>query len=176
MNEKRMVVSDVVRLAAVDAFFIALACLMPVLAHRTAFPLHYFDPLRLLVLSGLFWTASRRNACLLALLLPLFAFSVSGYPLPLKGVLIGCELVVNVLLFALLNRKMRSVFMPMFLSILLSKVVYYLLKWCAVSMGLLDTSVSGTPLLPQLIAALSFSLIFAVVARRSHPDKTCKSF
>ena len=57
MREKTVTLTEIIRLAVIDIFLIAIAYMLPVLAHRAAFPLYWFDPMRLVVLAGLILSA-----------------------------------------------------------------------------------------------------------------------
>lgn len=151
----------IIRVAIADAVLVSAACLLPALSHMVSFPLFLFDPMRLLVLAGLFWTANRKNALLLAVALPLLSFFFSGYPTLPKTMLIAGELAVNVLLFVWLGGKMRSVFLSMLLSVLLSKVFYYLLKWLLLPVLFPESPLFGHGLPVQVAVAVAFAALFA---------------
>ena len=166
MREKTVTLTEIIRLAIIDIFLIAIAYMLPVLAHRTAFPLYWFDPMRVVVLAGLLWTANRKNAFLLALTVPLFTFGLTGHPLLLKGLLIAAELTVNLLLLAWMERKTGSIFWGMLFSILLSKVFYYLLKGLLVFTLWPAEPLVGGSFGIQLAVAVGISLCFAWLAAR----------
>lgn len=109
----------------------------------------------------------RKNAFILALTLPLFSFFISAHPVLLKSLLISAELVVNVVLFYLLLKRIH-VFPAIFLSIWLSKVFYYGIKYLAMTSLLLDEDrLIGTPLMMQLLTSTVFSLYLFVMFRLS---------
>lgn len=166
MREKTVTLNGIIRLAVIDIFLIATAYMLPVLAHRAAFPLYWFDPMRVVVLAGLLWTANRKNALLLALTVPLFTFGLAGNPAMAKGLLIAAELTVNLLLFFWMERKSGSPFVGMLLSILLSKAFYYLLKWLLLFTLLPAQPLVGVGLGIQLAVAVVISFCFARVASR----------
>jgi hypothetical protein len=157
-------------LAVIDIVLISIAYILPVLAHRAAFPLYRLEPVRAVVLVGLLWTANRKNAVLLALTVPLFTFWLAGHPVMPKGLLIAAELLVNVLFFVWMERKVRSLFLCMLFSILVSKAVYYLLKWLLVSSLLPAQPLVGTGLGVQLAVAVGMSLCFALLAERRRKE------
>ena len=166
MSTKILTYKNIIQLAAIDILLVAISCMLPVLAHSTSFPLYFFDPMRIVVLAGLLWGASRKNAFLLAVAVPLLTFWVTGHPMLPKGLLIAAELTVNLLLFVWLGRRIRQVFFCMLLSILLSKAVYYLLKWALISTLLPAQPLVGASLGVQLAVAVAISLCFAFVAAR----------
>ena len=152
-----------------DACAFIFILFVPALSHLTSLPLYLLDPMRLAVLGVLLITRDWKNTLALAVLLPLFSTLVSGHPLFPKCVLISVELATNVLLFEgllrLLGRKIsgKGVVsgMSAFLSIILSKTFYYLLKWGVIALGWMQMEVVSTALWTQLLVALALSLFFA---------------
>jgi len=101
--------------------FIGLA---PAFAHFASLPLYMIEPMRLILVLALVHT-NRMNAWILAAVLPLFSYLVSGHPEPLKMLIITAELLANTGLFLMLIRKGAYPFVAMVLSITLSKVFCY---------------------------------------------------
>lgn len=152
-----------------DALAFLFILFVPALSHLTALPLYLLDPMRLAVLGVLLVTRDWKNTLALAVLLPLFSTMVSGHPLFPKCLLISVELATNVLLFEgmirLLGRRISGKAVvsgvSAFSSIVLSKALYYLLKWVVISFGWMQMGVVSTALWIQLLVALAISLIFA---------------
>ena len=71
------------------------------------------------------------------------------------------ELLANVALFVWMNKRMKSVFGAMLLSIVCSKVLYYALKWVLISTTLLDMSFISTGFGYQLLVAVGIAAVFA---------------
>ena len=170
-----------------DAVALLFVYLVPTLSHLTSLPFYMIDPMRVAVLGALLVSKDWKNGLVLALSLPLFSFAVSGHPVFPKCLLIAAELSVNVLLFVWLSRIfVRSaspssfasspengsvvkapgsaavVGVAAFVSILLSKALYYGLKALVLSAGLMQTELISTALLVQLAVALLISLGFAL--------------
>lgn len=170
-----------------DAVALLFVYLVPTLSHLTSLPFYMIDPMRVAVLGALLVSKDWKNGLVLALSLPLFSFAVSGHPVFPKCLLIAAELSVNVLLFVWLSRIfVRSaspssfasspengsaakapgsaavVGVAAFVSILLSKALYYGLKALVLSAGLMQTELISTALLVQLAVALLISLGFAI--------------
>ena len=170
-----------------DAVALLFVYLVPTLSHLTSLPFYMIDPMRVAVLGALLVSKDWKNGLLLALSLPLFSFAVSGHPVFPKCLLIAAELSVNVLLFVWLSRIfVRSaspssfasspengsaakapgsaaiVGVAAFVSILLSKALYYGLKALVLSAGLMQTELISTALLVQLAVALLISVGFAL--------------
>jgi len=152
--------------ALIDLAALLLVYFTPALSHLLGFPLYLLEPMRLAVVLALAHTRPR-NAWLLALTLPLFSFAVSAHPHFLKMLLITGELLLNVGLFFLLQKRTQmSMGLSLGLSILLSKAVYYLAKFALVSALLIEGSVISTPLWVQAITLTAFSLYLGLAGRR----------
>lgn len=143
-----------------DAAAVLFVFAVPALSHLTSVPFYLLDPMRMAVLGALLFSKNWKNALVLALALPLFSFAVSGHPVYPKFLLIAAELSVNVLLFAWLSRKMNAG-IAAFVSILLSKVLYYGLKAAVLSAGLLQAELISTTIWWQLGVAVGLSAAFA---------------
>ena len=181
------VTRQAVGIGLTDAVALLFVYLVPTLSHLTSLPFYMIDPMRVAVLGALLVSKDWKNGLLLALSLPLFSFAVSGHPVFPKCLLIAAELSVNVLLFVWLSRIfVRSaspssfasspengsaakapgsaaiVGVAAFVSILLSKALYYGLKALVLSAGLMQTELISTALLVQLAVALLISVGFAL--------------
>lgn len=166
MNAKTVFSTPVVRMVGIDILLLAAAYIIPAVAHLFAFPVYYFDPMRIILLTGLLLTANRKNAYILAVTLPLFSFLVSGHPVFPKNLLIIAELAANVAIFTWMGRRMKSVFAAMLLSIVCSKILYYALKWALISTALLDMSFISTGMGYQLLVAVGIAAAFAFASAR----------
>lgn len=140
----------------IDISALVFIYLVPTLSHMLSLPVYLIEPMRLMLVLALVHT-NRQNCYLLALTMPLFSFIISGHPLFAKMFLIAAELSLNVFLFYLLSKRMKSIFPAIFLSILLSKVFYYLLKFVFIQLALINTGLVATPLLVQVLMAIVFS-------------------
>lgn len=131
--------------------------LVPSLSHLLGIPLYLIEPMRVMLILSLTHT-SKYNAYFLALTMPLFSFMISGHPTLLKMGLMTVELVLNVFLFYLLAKRLKYLFLAVLLSIVISKISYYLIKYMLIQMVLLNTELISTPVTIQLVTALLFSL------------------
>ena len=86
MNITLSKTSDVWRILIVDAAILAIICLVPTLSHLFSVPIYKLNPMTLCLLAGMLLVNDRRNAFLLALVLPLVSMLISGMPTPLKCV------------------------------------------------------------------------------------------
>jgi hypothetical protein len=100
--------------------------LIPAFAHIASLPIYMIEPMRLMLIFALIHT-NKFNAWMLAAILPLFSYLVSGHPEPLKMLIITAELLANTGLFLLLIRRDAYPFLAMFLAIVLSKMLCYAL-------------------------------------------------
>jgi len=144
----------------IDLMAISFIYFLPALSHLTVLPLYYIEPMRLAVLFCLIHT-SKKNAFLIAITIPLFSLVVSSHPGFLKAILITGELLINLWLFYFLVKKI-NVFTAAFLSIILSKLMYYSVKYLFIQSQLIDDGLVSTPLIVQLIIAVGIS-IYAVI-------------
>ena len=162
----RNILSDVVALLFV--------LFVPTLSHLSSVPFYLLDPMRLAVLGVLLATRDWKNSLALAVVIPLFSMAISGHPVFPKCLLISVELATNILLFEGLMRLMGKYYAKRpgivsgasaFLSILLSKGVYYLLKWMVIAFDWMNMELISTGLWIQLLVALAVSVIFALTFR-----------
>jgi hypothetical protein len=144
------------RTVLLDLLFTAIVLLVPTLSHLTGFPFYVFEPMRLLVISYLLFTRSK-NSYFLAISLPLFSFLVAGHPVLFKMPLVAIDLLLNVAIFNFLSRKWMNIYFSVIFSVLLSKIVYYLLKSTFISLGFLGSGLFETSIYYQLfnVAILS---------------------
>ena len=87
--------------------------------------------------------------------------------------LICFELFLNTYFFFLFTNKLKRIFLAVFLSIVLSKTAYYLLKFILIQFGVLDKGLVSTALTIQLITVLVFSMYLYLFYKkeRSTSDK-----
>jgi len=140
----------------IDFSLLLLIYFLPALSHLFAFPIYYLDPMRIALVVALVHT-SKKNAFIIALTLPLFSFLISAHPQILKSFLLSAELIINLSLFFLFKEKIKNVFTSLFLSIFISKVIYYSLKLTVIYFALLNDKLFSTPVYFQLGSALILS-------------------
>lgn len=146
----------------IDLFLLAFIYLLPTFSHLIGFPLYLIDPMRITVLGSLLILGDRKNAYILALTIPLFSFMLSGHPVFPKNILISIELVSNIFLFLTFRDKINNTFISMLSSILISKVLYYLLKYAIVFIGLLEMEIISTSIYIQAVIAIVLSILFSL--------------
>ena len=124
--------------------------LVPSISHLLGFPVYYLEPMRIMLILAIVHT-SRKNAYLIALTLPLFSMLISAHPSLIKTSLITGELLLNVWLFFFLSEKLSNKTLGIFLSIIASKIFYYLVKFLLITSVLMSGEVISTPMYIQLI-------------------------
>lgn len=155
----------------IDIALLAALYLLPGLSHVTALPLYMFEPMRIALIVALLFT-NRTNAYFIAFTIPLASAMITGHPAPFKALLMGIEFSILVACYGYLVQMVRiPAFAALTAAILVSKVIYYSMKFSALSTGLLTGSLITTPLRTQLILALGTAATFALV-EHFHSGKT----
>lgn len=129
---------------------------VPSLSHLFNIPLYFIEPMRIMLVIAMVHT-SRNNAYLLALTLPLFSFLVSSHPNIYKGMIMTIELVINVWLFFEISKRVANTFAAMLSSIIISKIIYYLLKFGLIRFAIIESGLFSTSVGLQLILAIVLS-------------------
>lgn len=152
----------VLKVLVLDMLSVLAVYTIPAISHMLAYPLYLFDPMRLIVLMGFMVYRNKWNSCTLALTLPLVSFILSGHPVAIKNGLIAVELLTNVLLLSfMLSRRFNST-VSLVSSIFVSKLVYYGLKFGAISYGLLNAELVATDWIYQMIVVGLICLMWYV--------------
>ena len=139
-----------------DLIALAAIYLVPAVSHLLSFPVYYIEPMRIMLVLAIVHT-SRSNAYLIAITLPLFSLLISAHPSLIKTSLITGELLVNLWLFFFLSKKFSNKSMSIFLSIIASKLLYYLIKFLLINSALMSGELISTPIDIQLIMMAAFS-------------------
>jgi len=148
----------------IDFALLLFIYFLPAISHLFAFPVYYLDPMRIALVVALIHT-SKKNSFLIALTLPLFSFIISSHPQLIKSFLLSTELLLNLAFFFLLKDKLKNVFVSLLASIIISKAIYYLLKFAFINFALLNDSLFSTPYYFQIISALLLSIYIYLVNR-----------
>lgn len=144
----RNIVFDLIALAAIYS--------IPAVSHLLSFPIYFLEPMRIMLILAIVHT-NRKNAYLIAITLPIFSLMVSAHPSILKTSLITGELLLNVWLFFFLSRKLSDKDLSIFLSIISSKLIYYLAKFMLISSALMSGELFSTPIYIQMVMLAVFS-------------------
>lgn len=150
----------------IDFFLLLSIYFLPAISHLFAFPIYYLDPMRIALVVALIYT-SKKNTYIIALTLPLFSFIISSHPQILKSFLLSAELIINLSCFFLLKEKLKNLFASLFISIVISKVIYYSLKFVLIYFALLNDKLFSTPFYFQLISVIILSTYIYLVNRLS---------
>lgn len=154
-----------IKAIGLQIFAVVVIYLLPSLSHLSGLKLYLIDPMRLMVILAIAHT-SRKNALLLCLTLPVFSFLISAHPVFLKSLLIAVELSIMTAIFYRLSRYF-SFFSSILTAIVLSKVVYYFMKYILLQMALIKGSLVSTPLYIQAITTLVFSAYIWLIFRKT---------
>lgn len=155
------------KIALIDGMVFLLIFLLPTIAHLTTLPVWMVEPMRLVFLAAWFITRNKTNTLVIAWLIPLFSFAVTGHPGLLKALLIGAELFLNVIFLSLLLRRSLSLLISLAVSMVLSKICYYFLKFLMISMGFLEMDLFSTSIPVQLFGVAFISLLLFFLFRKS---------
>ena len=150
----------------IDFSLLLLIYFLPAISHLFAFPIYYLDPMRIAMAAALIHT-SKKNTYIIALTLPAFSFLISSHPQLLKSFLLSFELLANLILFFFLKDKLKNIFASLLLSILISKAIYYSIKFILISLVLLNDRLISTPIYFQLISALMISTYVYLINKNS---------
>ena len=158
MNDTVSKTSSITRILIVDAMVLATICVVPALSHLFALPLYLLNPMTLCLMAGMLLVNDKRNAYMLALLLPLVSMMVSGMPIPSKCVCMVAELLAIVGVYQIASQKIPT-FFAIFTALLCGKGVFYLLKAIVVAPAVLIGTGIGLQLSLTLLYAMLFWLL-----------------
>jgi len=152
----------------IDVTVLVLVYFIPAFVHATAFPLYYFEPMRVLLFGAYLISRDHKNAYLLALTLPLVSTIFPPHHPPFyKAVIMSVELFANIACFHWLLGKMKwQAGILIFISTIISKIFYYGLKFMFIKLTLIDGALITTSLLTQLATLSVLSLLFALFYKK----------
>jgi hypothetical protein len=139
-----------------DFIAIAFIYFVPSLSHLINLPVYMIEPMRLMLILSMVYSG-RFNSFLLAMTLPLFSFLVSSHPAAVKMLIITAELVLNVFLFYFFLGRFIRPFFAMISSIILSKLMAYVLYFVFFSLAFVRSEAEISFLLIQLVMTILFS-------------------
>jgi len=155
----------------IDVVLLAVLYLLPSLSHLTALPLYRYEPMRIAILVALLFT-NRANAYFIAFTIPLASAMITGHPVPFKALLMGIELAMLVAAYGYFVRLERiPALAALITAMLFSKVVYYAMKYVALSAGWLTGNFVSTPVQTQLVLALGTAVVFALIEQYRSGNK-----
>ena len=151
---------------AADFLVLCFIYLIPTFSHLTTIPFYLFDPMRLALVFCIIYTG-RKNSLLIALTIPLISLLISSHPVLIKGIIISAELMLNVIVFYILSKRLNNLFVVMFVSILIAKVFYYSVKMVLLISGLIHGNLVSTPLWIQIVMMFVLSILTFISFRKS---------
>ena len=155
------------KIITIDIVVLICVLLIPSIAHVVPFPLYLIDPMRILLLACYIISRNSFNTYFIALTIPIFSFLVGGHPIFYKSLLISFELFSNVfLLTLLLNKTKLKIPVVLLISIIISKGIYYMLKFTFINFALIDGELVTSGLLIQLITVLIITIVFTLFFQR----------
>jgi hypothetical protein len=140
-----------------DLLALLFIYLVPAISHLLSFPVYYLEPMRIMLILAIVHT-TRKNAYLIAFTLPLFSLIISAHPSLIKTSLITSELLLNVWLFLFISEKLSNKILSVFLSIIVSKVLYYLIKFLLINSAVMGGDLISTPIYIQIIMLFVLSV------------------
>lgn len=156
-----------IKTALFDISALMFIYITPTISHLLNFPLYLLEPMRLMMILVLIHTG-KKNVLFIAFTLPVFSYLISSHPSLIKSLLIGGELVLNVYLFWGLEKIIKNSFFTAFLSIIISKLVYYAFKAIFLSTSLMQGELISTSLYIQLIMTCLFSTyVFIFMSKKT---------
>jgi len=129
---------------------------IPLISNLLNIPLYLLEPMRIIVVVAIIHT-SKANAYLLAVSLPIFSFLLSNHPSLLKTVILSGDLLLNIFIYFYLTKFINNKFLLMGVSIIISKIVYYLLKYTLIKLYFLKGDLIATPIYIQLAIVVILS-------------------
>lgn len=154
----KIITKEFVKPAVFDLIALTAIYFVPVFSHLFAVPIYYAEPMRLMLVLSIMFT-SKKNVMLIAFTMPLFSMLVSGHPVFYKALIMSGELLLNVILYFVLVERVKNKFTSMILSITLSKVAYYGLKFLLLQLALMSGDLITTPAVFQLGVIFVYSLL-----------------
>jgi hypothetical protein len=139
-----------------DLLALLFIYLVPAISHLLSFPVYYLEPMRIMLIFAVAHT-TRKNTYLIALTLPLFSLLISAHPSLIKTSLVTGELLLNVWLFFFISEKLSNKSLSIFLSIIASKLLYYVVKFILINSVLMSGELISTPIYIQLVMIIVFS-------------------
>lgn len=142
-------------------FPVALMYFLPALSHTIGYPLYFLEPMRLVILFSMV-LLEKKEALILAVTLPLFAFAATGHPTFPKVFIVSVELLFFVYFFFIVNMKISIPSISLLIAILLSKSAYYLMKYILVVSFLGNPELISTPIQVQMFTAIGYSAFLLI--------------
>jgi hypothetical protein len=154
----------------IDILAILSIYFIPTLSHLTEIPFYLFEPMRLFIILALLHS-NKLNTYILAVSLPLFSYAIASHPYFLKSLIMAVELVLNVYLFHLFIKQKMAVHLSVLFSIIVSKLMYYLLKFLLIHFMFIQSELISTPIYIQVILIMIFSIYAYLIIKKMNLKK-----
>lgn len=148
-----------------DFVCLAVMFFLPAMSHLSALPIYLIEPLRIMIILGLVHTR-KENAIVMAALLPIFSYLVSGHPFFAKMLVISIEMVLNVGIYFFLVKLLNKPFFPMLLAIVFSKMFYFGCEYLFLGELIKMHSIGSHPLYIQGILTVLLSIYASILIKR----------
>lgn len=141
----------------VDAVIISIAMLISVFSHLI-FPIYQINPILFLLMLSIPYNSKQWNAHILATLIPMFTYMITGMPTLTKVMCMAIEYNIVLSVYFLLQDKIATqnivaMFGIMLFAILIGKCAYYTSKTILLGAIFIDT-----PFITQLTSCVVISL------------------
>lgn len=156
---------DILRIVIVDTILVSLVLIVPIVVHALGMSTRFIEPMRISLFASVFIVSDKRNSYLLAATLPLISMCVTGIPMWYKAVLMSFELSANIFLYYHLCSKKVNPFSAVLLSIIISKAIYYFIKYILIQLAIFHQEALIGNVIPQLFVALSIAIIFYIFTK-----------
>jgi len=153
---------DIVRIVFIDTILVSFVLIMPIVVHTLGISARFIEPMRLSLFTSVLLVSDRKNAYVLAIILPILSMCVIGMPVWYKAVLMSVELCANVFLYYRMCRWRVNTFLAVLISIIASKALYYFLKYILIKMAFFPQGALIGNVVPQLIVTLSIAVFFYI--------------
>ena len=149
------------RVIAVDLIILTTICLVPALSHLLAVPFYKLNPMLLCLLAAMVLVRDRRNALLMALLMPVASTLTTGFPTAANLACMIPELLVVATLVPLCMKKMPAM-VSVVIAAMSGKVVFYTLR----AVLFAPATLVGTNIWLQIGVVVAAAMAFGLVIRR----------
>lgn len=155
-----------IKILLFDIGSIFLIYFLPKISGLLHIGFYLFEPMRVLIIIALVHT-SKKNAYILAVLLPAVSLLFSNHPSVIKTLILSGDLVLNIFLYFSLLRFRISKFLLMSICIFTSKLAYYLAKYLLLQFSVLKGHLIATPLYIQILIVIILSSYVYLVHKLS---------
>lgn len=151
-----------IRIVLIDFIAIVVLLSVPVISHKLDIPLYLLEPIRLSLIISIIYS-NKLNSVFMGIIMPLLSFILVSHPLLLKAILISFELIIFIFLLYYFIKKLKYNFLAVFISILISKIMYYVIKYILINEFYLQGELISTPVEIQIITTLFYSYLFSIL-------------